>query len=251
MNARFRSLEKHVVKPFTAFLEKASTQRALLNLRLNANKSSNKPLNDVARENLSSLAVLETVASQVKACRKCKLWKTRKNAVPGMGSANAKIMFVGEAPGYWEDVKGEPFVGAAGKFLDTLLAEAGVSRRQVFIGNVLKCRPPRNREPSPSEIMACISFLERQIAAIKPKLIVTLGNHSSACIFAKAGLKFNGITQARGKFYNANVLGLAVTVYPTFHPAAGLYSAKYKQLLVEDFRRLKTKISEMHLADSS
>ncbi|MEM3579814.1 MAG: type-4 uracil-DNA glycosylase [Candidatus Bathyarchaeia archaeon] len=190
----------------------------------------------------SSAAVLEAVASEVKACTRCGLWRTRKNAVPGEGDPNAKVMFIGEAPGYWEDVKGKPFVGAAGKFLDSLLAEAGLLRSQVFIGNVLKCRPPGNREPAPAEIEACTPFLDRQIMAIKPKLVVTLGNYSTAYIFAKAGILFKGITEARGKFYQANVLGLAVTVFPTFHPAAGLYSAKYKQLLIGDFKLLKAKI---------
>jgi uracil-DNA glycosylase family 4 len=195
-------------------------------------------------------AAIEAIASEVKACKKCGLWKTRKNAVPGEGNPEAHIMFVGEAPGFWEDVKGKPFVGAAGKFLDSLLAEAGLSRSQVFIGNVLKCRPPGNREPAPSEIHVCAPFLDRQILAIKPKLIVTLGNYSTAYIFAKAGLPFRGITEARGKFYQAKVLGLAVTVFPTFHPAAGLYSAKYKQTLIEDFRLLKGKILQLGLAGS-
>lgn len=190
---------------------------------------------------------LVLIASEVVGCVKCPLHKSRKNAVPGEGNPNAKIMFIGEAPGYWEDVKGKPFVGAAGKFLDTLLAEAGVSRTQVFIGNILKCRPPGNREPAPSEIQACTPFLDRQIDAIKPKLIVTLGNHSTAYILAKAGIPFKGITETRGKFYPANVLGLAVTVFATLHPAAALYSAKYKQLLVKDFRALKAKICELGL----
>ncbi|MBS7647112.1 MAG: uracil-DNA glycosylase [Candidatus Bathyarchaeia archaeon] len=193
-------------------------------------------------------AFLEAVASEVKACKKCSLWRNRKNAVPGEGNSNAKVMFVGEAPGFWEDVKGRPFVGAAGKFLDVLLAEAGLLRSQVFIGNVLKCRPPRDREPSSAEIEACTPFLDRQIEAIQPKLIVTLGNYSTAYIFSKAGLPFKGITEARGKFHRANVLGLAVVVFPTLHPAAGLYSAKYKQLLIEDFRLLKGKIHELCLA---
>jgi len=198
----------------------------------------------------SKEAVLEAVASEVKACRCCGLWRTRRNAVPGDGSPEAKIMFVREAPGYWEDVKGKPFVGAAGKFLDSLLAEAGLERNQVFIGNVLKCRPPGNREPAQSEIEACTPFLDRQILAIQPKIIVTLGNYSTAYIFSKAGIAFKGITEARGKFYQAEVLGLAIVVFPTLHPAAGLYSAKYKQLLIEDFRLLKAKILELGLAGS-
>ncbi|MEM4713904.1 MAG: uracil-DNA glycosylase [Candidatus Bathyarchaeia archaeon] len=197
---------------------------------------------------MSIKAVIEAIASEVKGCTRCGLWRARKNAVPGDGDPNAKVLFVGEAPGYWEDVKGKPFVGAAGKFLDTLLAEAGLLRNQVFIGNVLKCRPPANREPAPAEIEACTPFLERQIRTIKPKLIVALGNYSTAYIFAKAGIPFRGITEARGKFYNANVLGLVVVVFPTMHPAAGLYSAKYKQLLIGDFRLLKAKILELGLA---
>jgi len=195
----------------------------------------------------TNATVLEVVASEVRTCTRCDLWRTRKNAVPGEGDPNAKVMLIGEAPGYWEDVKGKPFVGAAGKFLDMLLAEAGLLREKVFIGNVLKCRPPENREPAPAEIEACTPFLERQIRAIKPKLIVTLGNYSTAYIFEKAGIPFRGITEASGKFYQANVLGLAVVVFPTLHPAAGLYSAKYKQLLIEDFRLLKAKIMDLKL----
>jgi DNA polymerase len=156
-------------------------------------------------------------------------------------------MLIGEAPGYWEDVKGKPFVGAAGKFLDTLLAEAGVSRAQIFIGNILKCRPPNNREPAPDEIQACTPFLDRQITAIKPKLIITLGSHSTAYIFAKAGIPFKGITETRGKLYKTNVLGLDLHVFPTFHPAAALYNAKYKQTLIEDFKLLKTKILQLKI----
>lgn len=193
---------------------------------------------------------LNTITHEIINCTKCPLHKLRKNAVPGEGNPNTKIMLIGEAPGYWEDVKGKPFVGAAGKFLDTLLAEAGVSRSQVFIGNVLKCRPPGNREPAQAEIEACSQFLDRQITAIKPKLIVTLGNYSTAYIFAKAGTPFKGITEERGKFHQTNILGITTTVFPTLHPAAGLYNAKYKQLLTEDFRMLKTKILELGLATS-
>ncbi|MCS7115579.1 MAG: type-4 uracil-DNA glycosylase [Nitrososphaerota archaeon] len=196
---------------------------------------------------MSKEEALEAVASEVKVCKKCGLWKTRRNAVPGEGNPNAKVMFVGEAPGYWEDVKGRPFVGAAGKLLDALLAEAGLSRDGVFIGNVLKCRPPGNRDPLPAEIQACTPYLDRQIEAIRPRLMVTLGNHSTAYIFVRSGLQFNGITSARGKFYRADFLGLAVTVFPTFHPAAGLYSAKYKQFLTADFKMLGAKISGMKL----
>jgi DNA polymerase len=182
---------------------------------------------------------LDAIAAEVTVCTKCPLWQTRKNAVPGLGRADAEIMFVGEAPGYWEDLQGKPFVGGAGKLLDTLLDEIGLSRSDIFICNVLKCRPPKNREPLLIEIQTCTQYLDRQILAVQPRLIVTLGNCSTAYIFSKAALAFNGITQARGRFYFASLLGLQLTVFPTFHPAAALYNAKYKQQITEDFKMLR------------
>ena len=191
---------------------------------------------------MSKRELLGAIAAEVVICRMCGLWKTRKNAVPGEGSPESQIMFIGEAPGYWEDVKGKPFVGAAGKFLDTLLSEAGLSRESVFIGNILKCRPPKNREPSRDEIERCTPYLNRQIRVIQPKIIVTLGNYSTGYIFSKVGLPFNGITRVHGKFYKASILGLNVIVFPTFHPAAGLYNARYKGLLQQDFQLLRQEL---------
>ena len=188
---------------------------------------------------MSEKELLEAIAEEITSCRRCKLWKTRKNVVSGEGSSESKILFIGEAPGYWEDIKGKPFVGAAGKFLDTLLSEAGLSRENVFIGNVLKCRPPRNREPSADEIKTCTPYLNRQIQVIKPKIIITLGNHSTAYIFSKTALPFNNITCVHGKRYETSILGLNVIVFPTFHPAAALYHPKYKEQLISDFRKLK------------
>ena len=190
---------------------------------------------------------LEAIAEEITGCRRCKLWKTRKNAVPGEGSRENQIMFIGEAPGYWEDVKGKPFVGAAGKFLDTLLSEAGLSRESVFIGNILKCRPPKNREPSPDEIKTCTPYLNRQIQVIKPKIIVTLGNHSTAYIFSKVALLFDGITSVHGKFYETSILGSNVIAFPTFHPAAALHHPKYKEQLISDFHTLKDRLAEKGL----
>ncbi|MEM3730241.1 MAG: type-4 uracil-DNA glycosylase [Candidatus Bathyarchaeia archaeon] len=188
--------------------------------------------------------LLDAIAAEVRVCRKCELWKTRKNAVPGEGNPNSQIMFIGEAPGYWEDIKGKPFVGDAGKFLDKLLVEAGLSRDEVFIGNVLKCRPPKNREPLPEEIATCTPYLDRQIEIVKPKVIVTLGNYSTSYIFSKASIPFNGITQAHGNFYEASALDLKLTIFPTFHPAAGLYNAKYKRDLINDFQKLRLRLLE-------
>ena len=193
---------------------------------------------------LSKRALLDAVAAEILGCCKCELWKTRKNPVPGEGSPNSQIMFIGEAPGYWEDVKGKPFVGAAGKFLDTLLTEIGYSRENVFIGNILKCRPPKNREPLPDEIQKCTPYLNRQIRVIQPKYIVTLGNYSTGYIFSKANIPFNGITRAHGKFYKVSTLDMRATVFPTFHPAAALYHGKYKEQLVNDFHTLKHELAQ-------
>lgn len=193
---------------------------------------------------MSREELLEAVAEEVAVCRRCKLWKTRRNAVLGEGNPNSQIMFIGEAPGYWEDIKGKPFVGAAGRFLDTLLCEAGLSRETVFIGNVLKCRPPRNREPLSNEIEKCGPYLDDQIQIIQPKFIITLGSCSTAYIFSKAALQFDGVTRSHGRFYEASISGFPVTIFPTFHPAAALYRGKYKELLQQDFRLLKRFLAE-------
>jgi DNA polymerase len=192
---------------------------------------------------LSGKELLATIASEVIVCPKCRLSKTRKNAVPGEGSAETQIMFIGEGPGYWEDVEGKPFVGAAGRFLDTLLTEIGFSRNSVFITNIVKCRPPGNRNPMPDEVQACTPYLDRQMRAIQPRFIVTLGNHSTAYVFSKASLSFSSITQAHGKFHEATILDMLVTVFPTFHPAAALYNAKYKEQLTQDFQLLKNELA--------
>ena len=182
--------------------------------------------------------LLDEVAAEVVVCTKCLLSKTRTKAVPGVGSSAAQIMFIGEAPGQSEDAKGEPFVGAAGKFLDALLSGIGLLREQVFITNVVKCRPPRNREPMPLEVKTCTPYLDRQIRILQPKFIVTLGNNSTAYIFSKVNLSFTGITRVRGEFFKASLLGMQVVIFPTFHPAAALYNEKYKEQLAEDFQLL-------------
>jgi len=183
--------------------------------------------------------VLDCVVAEVKDCRKCLLWKTRKNAVSGEGNSKSKIMLVGEAPGRQEDLTGRPFVGAAGKFLETLLDEIGLSRNDVFICNVLKCRPPQNRQPRPDEIQTCTPYLNMQIKALKPRVVVTLGNHSTAHVFAEVSLPFKGITQAHGKPQKATIAGRKVTIFPTYHPAAALYNGAYRKQLTEDFQVLR------------
>lgn len=195
---------------------------------------------------MSGKELLDVVASEVVVCAKCPLWKSRKNAVPGVGSPTSPIMFIGEAPGRSEDVKGEPFVGMAGKFLDTLLSQIGFSREQVFITNVVKCRPPGNRQPRPLEVETCTPYMDRQMLIIRPKFVVTLGNHSTSYVFSKATLPFSSITQVRGKLYKATILGLRLTVFPTFHPASALYNPEYKEILEHDFQLLRTKLPKAH-----
>jgi len=191
---------------------------------------------------MSERDLMEQVEAEVKACRKCGLWKGRKNAVPGEGNLEAAVLLVGEAPGYWEDVKGRPFVGAAGKFLDELLSKAGISRSDVYITNVVKCRPPENRDPLPSEIETCTPYLDRQIKLVKPKFVITLGRHAASYILSKAGVEIESIAKIHGKVYEASLLGFEVFIIPVYHPAAALYNAKYKDELDKDFQILKLRL---------
>jgi DNA polymerase len=188
---------------------------------------------------MSREKLLSDVACEVVACKKCGLWRSRKNAVPGEGSAQAKAVFIGEAPGSSEDVEGRPFVGAAGKFLGTLLSEIGLSREDIFICNIVKCRPPGNRVPKPLEVETCTPYLERQIKIIKPEFLVTLGNCSTGYIFSRAHLPFFGITSVHGQFHEVSLGGARLRVFSTFHPAAALYSLKYKDQIIADFGLLK------------
>jgi uracil-DNA glycosylase family 4 len=196
---------------------------------------------------LSKKGLLDVVASEVIVCTKCPLWKSRKNAVPGVGNPETRTMFIGEAPGVSEDAKGEPFVGTAGKLLDTLLSQIDLSREQVFITNVVKCRPPRNRQPKPLEIETCTPYLDRQILTIQPEFIVTLGSHSTAYIFSKAILSFSTITQTRGSTRKTTLLGLPLIIFPTYHPASALYNPEHKKVLEHDFQLLKMILQDTHL----
>jgi uracil-DNA glycosylase family 4 len=172
---------------------------------------------------------------QVQACHACPLGATRTNAVFGMGHADADLMFVGEAPGAEEDRQGKPFVGRAGKLLDQLLAEIGMERgRDAFIANVLKSRPPGNRDPQPDEIAACRPYLERQIELIQPRVICTLGNFATKLLTGSP----TGITRCCGRPQEREVAGLPVTIYPLFHPAAALRTPSVLDRLREDFSRL-------------
>ena len=179
---------------------------------------------------------LEKLAAEVSACTKCILHKSRVKAVPGEGPEHAEIMFVGEGPGFHENQQGRPFVGAAGQFLEELLASIGLKREQVFITNVVKCRPPGNRDPLPEEIEACKQYLDRQIALIQPKVIVTLGRFSMARAFPNE--KISAI-HGRPKKIDG------IVYVPMFHPAAALHQPSLKRTVEEDFKKLPQILAEL------
>lgn len=193
----------------------------------------------------SKQELMDELIAEIKICQRCRLWRHAKNPVPGEGNLDAHIMFIGEAPGYWEDVKGRPFVGAAGKLLDNLLASIDLERSDVYIGNVVKHRPPGNRDPRPDEIEACSPYLDRQIQIIKPKIIVTLGRHSTKYILSKLNLEVKGITMVRGRVYVDKIFNLPVRIIPTFHPAAALYNPKYRFALEEDFEKISEELKRL------
>jgi DNA polymerase len=177
---------------------------------------------------------LAAFASQVAGCTKCRLAQTRTQVVFGVGNPEADLMFVGEAPGFHEDKQGFPFVGQAGQLLDRLLEGIGLDRSQVYIANVIKCRPPGNRDPMPDEIEACEGHLFKQVALIRPQVIATLGNFATKLLSGKQ----LGITRVHGQEQPATIGGLSVTLYPLYHPAAALYTPAMLKVLEEDFRRI-------------
>lgn len=185
----------------------------------------------------SKVGELRRISEEVEACSKCPLHLTRRRAVPGEGNPNAEVMLIGEAPGEVEDETGRPFVGAAGKLLNSLLQDIGVDRSSLYITNVVKCRPPNNRDPTDEEINACKPYLIRQIAVVRPRRIVTLGRHSTKVILGLGGLRVSEISRVRGKVFRVAIAGVEVEVYPTYHPAAALYNPSIKGVLKEDLAR--------------
>jgi DNA polymerase len=185
----------------------------------------------------SKVGELRRISEEVEACSKCPLHLTRKRAVPGEGNPNAEVMLIGEAPGEVEDETGRPFVGAAGKLLNSLLQDIGVDRSSLYITNVVKCRPPNNRDPTDEEINACKPYLIRQIAVVRPRRIVTLGRHSTRVILGLGGLRVSEISRVRGRVFRVTIAGVEVEVYPTYHPAAALYNPSLKGVLKEDLAR--------------
>ena len=177
---------------------------------------------------------LATYTDETLGCMRCPLSATRTQVVFGSGDPAAKLMFVGEAPGFHEDKNGVPFVGQAGKLLETLLNGIGLSRADVYIANVLKCRPPGNRDPQPEEIEACESHLFRQIELIRPTLVATLGNFATKLLSGRP----LGITKVHGTPQQVTLGGNEVTLYPLYHPAAALYTRSMLSVLEEDFGRI-------------
>src|SRR5579872_7121455 len=190
---------------------------------------------------MSSEEILQEVAAEVSTCSKCKLCKGRTKAVPGEGNPNAKVLFIGEGPGQNEDQQGRPFVGPAGQFLDELLASINLKRSDVFIANVVKCRPPGNRDPEPGEIAACNDYLDRQIAAIDPDVIVTLGRHSMAKFFGSEKIS---MIHGRARRVDGRI---CIAMY---HPAAGLHQASLKDTIRADFKKIPMIIEQAARMDA-
>jgi DNA polymerase len=184
---------------------------------------------------------LAAFAGEVAGCTKCRLAEGRTQVVFGVGDPSADLMFVGEAPGFHEDQQGKPFVGQAGKLLDKLLAGIGLERDQVYVANVLKCRPPGNRDPQPDEIEACEGHLFRQISMIEPKVVGTLGNFATKLLSGRP----DGITRVHGREQQVVLGGNAVTLYPIFHPAAALYTPRMLETLQQDFAKIPALIGHV------
>ena len=175
------------------------------------------------------MSELEELHQRIASCPDCDLCRTRTRAVPGEGPPNAEVLFVGEAPGFYEDQQARPFVGPAGRFLDELIASIGLRRDQVFITNVVKCRPPNNRDPLPGEVDACRKHLERQIELIRPRIIVSLGRYSLAWFFPREAIsKVHGQAKVQDGVY----------FIPMYHPAAALHAGNMRKVIEEDFRKI-------------
>jgi DNA polymerase len=188
----------------------------------------------------------EELDEKIKQCCKCFLRGTCTNIVPGEGNPHAEIMLIGEAPGAQEDKVGRPFVGSAGKFLDELLAMIGFSRKNVFIVNILKCRPPRNRDPLIEEIEACWPWLLEQIKSVRPKLVVTLGRHALGRFFPN-----QKISKVHGQVMDGNVTSIGrQAFYVLYHPAAAIYQRSLRNILIEDFKRLPNVLESIRKGDT-
>ncbi len=186
---------------------------------------------------------LQELRTNVLKCQKCELYKDKKKYVFGEGNSNSNIMFIGEAPGASEDMNGIPFVGRAGKILDELLALIKLNRSDIYLCNILKCRPSGNRNPTPNEINSCASFLNMQIDLVKPKVICCLGNFATSFIMKKYNMKdkINGISKIHGKIFKFTGLYGSIEIIPLYHPAVATYNPAMKDILLKDIKILKEK----------
>jgi DNA polymerase len=183
--------------------------------------------------------IFDKLSEEIHQCKQCELFKTRSNPVVGEGSLDADLFFIGEAPGYNEDKQGRPFVGRAGAILDDLLQSIDLKRSDIFIANILKCRPPNNRNPTKTEISLCTAFLERQLEIVNPKIIIPMGSFSTAYIFLKYDIPFTKISEVHGKLYTKNTLYSKVHVIPMYHPAVATYNPNKKSVLLDDIQQVK------------
>ena len=195
-----------------------------------------------AEQTLTRETAFAELAAEAAVCTRCRLAQGRTQVVFGSGDPSADLMFVGEAPGFHEDRQGFPFVGQAGKLLDELLAGISLTREAVFVANVLKCRPPGNRDPMPDEIEACESILFGQVALIEPRVIATLGNFATKLLSGRP----DGITRVHGRSQEARIGERSVMLYPVFHPAAALYTPAMRKTLEEDFSRIPALLDGCH-----
>ena len=186
---------------------------------------------------------LESIANEVSTCEKCRLCETRRNAVPGEGSKHSRIMFVGEAPGEQEDNQGRPFVGAAGKLLTELLELVGLRRDEVFITNIVKCRPPNNRPPRKDESAACRNYLERQVRQLRPRLICPMGNSAIRALLSSE----ESVSELHGVPFEKD----GVTYFPMYHPAAALYTFSLRRVMEEDFKKLRGVLDSVNYSSSN
>lgn len=190
------------------------------------------------------MRTIEEAALEASTCTRCRLSQGRTQVVYGVGDPNADLMFIGEGPGFHEDKQGEPFVGPAGQLLTQVLGEIGLRREQVYINNVVMCRPPGNRDPQPDEISACEPHLWRKIELIEPRIVATLGNFATKLLSGKP----LGITRVHGQPQDVTLGGNRVTLYPLYHPAAALYTPRMLTVLEEDFARIPALIARANAA---
>jgi uracil-DNA glycosylase family 4 len=186
---------------------------------------------------------LESIANEVSTCEKCRLCETRRNAVPGEGSKHSRVMFVGEAPGEQEDNQGRPFVGAAGKLLTELLELVSLRRDEVFITNIVKCRPPNNRPPRKDESAACRNYLERQVRQLRPRVICPMGNSAIRVLLSSE----ESVSELHGVPFEKD----GVTYFPMYHPAAALYTFSLRRVMEEDFKKLRGVLDSVNYSSSN